>query len=137
MNENNEKKFITLIKIFIVLAIIGLLVLILTNLQNDPSDIAFSVIAFIISVAALVMTTLQSISISRQLRATQKAVRVVKETGNQVEQLVLQDKKIERELHQDLKLDREIVSVLEEYGVGESEETRQKVARKISRTVRK
>lgn len=137
MNENNEKKFITLIKIFIVLAIIGLLALILTNLQNDPSDIAFSVIAFIISVAALVMTTLQSISISRQLRATQKAVRVVKETGNQVEQLVLQDKKIERELHQDLKLDREIVSVLEEYGVGESEETRQKVARKISRTVRK
>ena len=72
MNDKSEQIFFVLLRIFVGIAIVGLMVLFLTNLGKQPSDIAFSLIAFIISVAALVMTTLQSVSILRQVRVNKK-----------------------------------------------------------------
>lgn len=137
MTEKNEKMFFVLLRVFIVISVIGLLILIVTNINKNPTDIAFSVIAFIISVAALVMTTLQSVSIARQVRVTQRAARLVNETGRQLELLVKEDHIIEREIRKDIEMDKEIIQVLEEYGIGNNESERKQVASQIARKVQK
>lgn len=137
MTEKNEKMFFILLRVFIVISVIGLLILVATNINKNPTDIAFSVIAFIISVAALVMTTLQSVSIARQVRITQKAARLVNETGHQLELLVKEDRIIEREIRKDIEMDKEIMQVLEEYGIGNNESERKQVASQIAKKVQK
>lgn len=135
MTEQNERIFFILLRIFVSLAVIGLLILVVTNINKNPSDIAFSLIAFILSVAALVMTTLQSISISRQVRVTKRAAELVRDTSEQLGLLTKQEHTLEREVRQDLETDEEIMAVLEEFGVGDSKEERIKVASKIAKRV--
>lgn len=136
MSYRSDRRFYTnLIKIFAVLAFIGIAVLVYTSYTTDLADIAFSLIAFMISVAALVMTTLQSLSISRQVRITERAMELMRETDNQLEKLADEERKLSKEIHQDLLLDRKIVEVLEEVGVGNSAEDRHAVAQKIASRV--
>ncbi len=107
------------------------------NEKNERLFIAFSLIAFIISVAALVMTTLQSASIAHQVRVTNHAARLVRETGEQLEKLVKEERSLEREIRRDLMVDEEIVTILEEYGIGNSKSERLKVAARIAEKVGK
>lgn len=137
MNNKSELVFFVLLRIFVGIAIVGLLVLFLTNLGKRPSDIAFSLIAFIISVAALVMTTLQSVSILRQVKVTKKAARLVQESSDMIQLLIKEDKTMERALREDLALDREIVVALEEHGIGSNEEERKAVAKTIKKRLRR
>ena len=96
--KNTQSLYINLIRVFVSIAIIGVALLIYTSLQDDPSNFAFSLIAFVISVAALVMTTLQSLSIARQVRITEKAARLVNETSEELGYLVKEDRKLEKEI---------------------------------------
>ncbi|OGL33571.1 hypothetical protein A3F64_02455 [Candidatus Saccharibacteria bacterium RIFCSPHIGHO2_12_FULL_42_8] len=137
MNNKSEFVFFILLRIFVGIAIVGLIVLFLTNLEKRPSDVAFSLIAFIISVAALVMTTLQSVSILRQVKVTQKAAKLVKESSDMIELLIKEDKTMERALREDLALDREIIVALEEHGIGNNEEERKAVAKTIKKRLRR
>jgi uncharacterized membrane protein YoaK (UPF0700 family) len=133
--KNTQSFYINLVRIFIVVSALGAVILIYTSLQHDPSNLAFSLIAFVISVAALVMTTLQSLSIARQVRITEKAARLVNETSKELKYLVQEDRKLEKEIRQDIVLDHEIIAVLEEFGIGESEEDRRKVASRLAKRV--
>lgn len=133
--RNDSRFYFNLLKIFSVLALIGMAILLYTSLSGDPTDAAFSLIAFVISVAALMMTTLQSLSISRQLRITEQAMRLVRETDRQLEELVDEDRKLSREIRQDIALDRQIVEVLEEVGVGDTAVERREVAGRIARRI--
>lgn len=137
MNNKSELVFFVLLRVFVGIAIVGLIVLFLTNLGKRPSDIAFSLIAFIISVAALVMTTLQSVSILRQVKVTKKAARLVQESSDMIQLLIKEDKTMERALREDLALDREIVVALEEHGIGSNEEERKAVAKTIKKRLRR
>ena len=130
--KDDRSLYILLVKVFIVLSVAGIAALIYTSLQDDPSQIAFSLIAFVISVAALVMTTLQSITIAKQVRVTQQAARLIHTASQQIEALVQEDRKMEREIRKDLKIDQAIIAVLEEHGVGDSEHDRRQVAVKIT-----
>lgn len=130
--KDDRTLYMALVRIFVILSVIGIAALIFTSLQHDPSQIAFSLIAFVISVAALVMTTLQSLSIARQVRVTQNAARLVHTATQQIEALVKEDRKMEKEIRQDLKIDQAIISVLEEHGIGDNEHTRRQVAAKIA-----
>lgn len=78
------------------------------------------------------MTTLQSLSIARQVQLTERAAREVRETGTQLEALIREDHRLEREIRQDIKLDHEIIAVLEEHGVGDDDEQRHVVAKRIA-----
>lgn len=129
--------YLLLVKIFIVIATIGVATLLYAGLHDNPSSVAFSLIAFVISVAALVMTTLQSLSIARQVHITQRSARLVGEASVRIEQLVAQDGKLEQEIAQDLKLDRAIITILEEYGVGDDHVVRAQVADRIAQVVTK
>lgn len=137
MNNKSELIFFVLLRIFVGIAIVGLIVLFLTNLDKRPSDVAFSLIAFIISVAALVMTTLQSVSILRQVKVTKKAAKLVQESSDMIQLLIKEDKTMERALREDLALDREIVVALEEHGLGNNEEERKAVAKSIKKRLRR
>ena len=136
MSYKSDRRFyLNLLKIFVVLAFVGIAILIYTGFSNDPTSIAFSLIAFMISVAALMMTTLQSLSISHQLRITENAMKLMRETDRQLEELVNEDKKLGEEIRQDIALDLRIVEVLEEVGVGDTEEERRVVAQQIARRI--
>lgn len=137
MNEKNEQIFFILLRIFIGFAIFGILVLMITNFGKNPSNIAFSLIFFIISTAALVMTTLQSVSISRQIQTTNHAARLVKETADEIQKLITEERLLERDIRKDLAADEGIVAILEEYGIGANKQERRKVAAKIAEKVGK
>lgn len=115
-------------RVFVLISALGIVILILTNYDKDPSDIAFSLIAFVISVAALIMTTLQSASIAQQVRVTYKATQLVKESAEELHALVKEERILEKEIRQDIAMDQEIMGVLEEYGIGDNQDERQKVA---------
>lgn len=132
MREKTEQRFYLLVKLFVVLGAVGLVVFILSNLNSAPEEVAFSLIAFVVSIAAVIMTTLQSITIGQQIRMTKKAADLVDETAEQVRKLVKEDIKIEREIHEDLELDHELINILEDVGVGDNEDERRKVAKRIS-----
>ena len=136
MKDKSEVVFFVLLRIFVGVAIVGLIVLFVTSLDKRPSDIAFSLIAFFISVAALVMTTLQSVSILRQVRVTKRAAHLVQESSDMIERLIKEDKTMEKVLREDLALDKEIVMALEEHGVGDDEAERRAVAKTIKRRLR-
>lgn len=135
--KNTQSFYINLVRVFVIISVIGAAILIYTSLQDDPSNLAFSLIAFVISVAALVMTTLQSLLIARQMRVTQKAARLVHETSEGLKHLVQEDQKLEREIRQDITLDHEIIAVLEEFGVGDDEDERRKVAARITKKLKR
>lgn len=137
MSRKSDRIFFVLILVFIIIAAIGLIFLVVTNIGKNPSDIAFSLIAFVISVAALVMTTLQSVSIARQVRITTRAARLVGESTEQLSMLVKEEHVIEKEIRQDIAMDQEIFSILEEYGIGDNQDERKKVATKIAEKVDK
>ncbi len=135
MKEKSEQKFYLLVKAFVLLGAVGLIVFVLSNLHSTPQEVAFSLIAFIISVAAVIMTTLQSISISQQIKITKKASDIVDETAEQVRKLIATDNRMEKEIREDLALDHEIVAALEEVGIGDDENERREVARRISKKI--
>lgn len=122
-------------RVFVLISALGIVILILTNYDKDPSDIAFSLIAFAISVAALIMTTLQSASIAQQVRVTYKATQLVKESADDLHALIKEERILEREIRQDIAMDQEIMGVLEEYGIGDNQDERKKVAAAVTTKV--
>lgn len=133
-----EKKFYyLLVQLFVTIAVVGLVLLFLSAIGKTPSEMLFSIIAFVVSVAALVMTTLQSLSIARQVRLTHKSAQLVHEASKELGQLVEQHKKLEREIHQDMDLDHEIIAILEEYNVGASRHERVAVAGALTEKIKR
>lgn len=129
-----EKRFYyLLVQLFVIVAVIGLVLLFLSAVGKKPSEMLFSIIAFVISVAALVMTTLQSLSIARQVRLTHRSANLVYEASRELDNLVKQDRKLEREIRQDMDLDHEIITTLEKYGIGSSKDERKAVAKALTK----
>lgn len=135
-HKNGQSVYYLLVKITAIVAIIGAGLLLYTGIDT-PGTTVFSLIAFTISVVALVMTTLQSVLIARQVRVTERAARLVHETGLRLERLETEDRLLERDIRKDILLDREIIGVLEEFGIGDNEEERKKVAQHISHKVKR
>lgn len=124
-------------RIIVLVALVGIGLMIFTNIGQDPTDLTFSLLAFSIGVAALLVTILQSITVAKQLEITRKAAHDVRETGEQLKSLVTKDSRLVREIHEDIELDRDIISILEEHGVGDSAEARHNVAKHIAKRVGK
>lgn len=129
--REDRERYVMLAKVILVVAVIGIVALIYANIGNDPSHVAFSLIAFVVSVAALLMTMLQNLTITRQLRATERTTRLLHETIEGVGSLTRADRKLGQEVRADIKLDHEIVALLEQSGVFANEHERKKVARRI------
>lgn len=137
MNLKYEERFALLVKIFLIAGVIGLIAFVASNFHQRPSVIAFGLVAFVFTVAALIMTTMQSISIARQAKVTNHAAELVRQTSKQLEMLVKEDRLMKDVINKDLELDRMIVSALEEHGVGDNEHERKKVAHTIVQKIKK
>lgn len=135
--RKDKTLYLVLIRSIIVVAIVGVAALVYASLQDDPTEFAFSLIAFIVSVAALLLTALQSLTIAKQLRATERAAELVRDASEQIELLRKKDGELAREIRKDVAFDQEIIAALEELGVGDSPEHRHKVAAHIARKVGK
>jgi hypothetical protein len=132
--KQKEKVFHNILVVTAIAAIIGVIALILNNVFGGPT-IAFDLIAFITGVAALIMTTLQSISISRQLHITERSNDKLNETINTIEKLVMVDRKIAREVEEDSEFDHEIVMALTDGSI--DDQTRQEIADTIRQAVKR
>jgi hypothetical protein len=89
----NEEMPQIVLRVTIVLAIVGSLILLVTRKDTGPS-LAFDLLAYVISIMAVVLTTLQSIAIARQVRLTRHSAAKVTEAVNKLEELVVTDKKL-------------------------------------------
>ncbi len=131
----NEEMPQIVLRVTIVLAIVGSLILLVTRKDTGPS-LAFDLLAYVISIMAVVLTTLQSIAIARQVRLTRHSAAKVTEAVNKLEELVVADKKLTKIILKDSELDAQIVLALADYGVGKSAQEREKIAKFVSKKIR-
>lgn len=132
-HSNESKLNERLLIVFMALTAIGVAILLANSLGEHPSVIAFSLIAFTVSAAALLMSTYQNFATARQLRMMESMLRAMRQAAHNVEELTIEDRKLEREIRQDMKLDQEVIAILEEYGVGGSAADRKAVAKRLAR----
>lgn len=105
MNKRSERTFIIILQLTATIAVVGIVLLIYTRWQNGPSTV-FDLLAYVVSIAALAMTTLQSISISRQVRITENAGNKISEATKKLESLIATDKLLTTEIKKDIELDK-------------------------------
>ncbi|MCA9334963.1 hypothetical protein KC953_02355 [Candidatus Saccharibacteria bacterium] len=134
--KDAQNRYLLFVRIIILVSLIGLGMLIFANIGEDPSHLTFSLIAFGISVAALLVTILQSITITRQMQLTRRAVHEVHETSESLKDLINSDHRLANEVHKDIALDHEVIAALEEFGLGADEAERTRVAKNITRKLK-
>lgn len=134
MEYKNEEVFHTILRITMIVAITASIALLITKRDAGPT-VAFDLLAYVISFVALILTTLQSISIAQQVRITRHASAKITEALHSIEELVAVDKKLSREVARDAALDEQIIAVLAKHGVGENGEQREKIAKAVARNV--
>lgn len=131
--ENEEMPHIVL-RVTFVIAIVGALILLVTRRDTGPS-LAFDLLAYVVSIMAVVLTTLQSIAIARQVRLTRHSTAKVTEVVGKLEGLIAADRELARIVRQDSKIDAKIVEALAEYGIGDSVVEREKIAKAVSKKI--
>lgn len=84
--------------------------------DKGPSG-AFQALAFIISAVALIMTTLQSVLIRKQMIETRKNTKIMSDAANQITSLLVNDEEQTEIMNQDLELDKILIDVLTGHGL--------------------
>lgn len=131
-SRHQRTLYTKLVWVFIAIAVVGVGVLVYESAIGQSDAVLFSLVVFVISIAALVMTTLQGISAERQLRLTEDIMRQARQSSRSMEKLVEEDRKLERDIRKDMRLDQEVVDILEQYGVGKNAQVRRQVAEHIA-----
>lgn len=134
--RTDRERYLLFARIIVVVAALGAVALIFANLENNPTHLAYSLIAFIVSATALVMTILQNLSISQQIRTTERSARLMHETAERLEELVKKESALARDVREDIELDHEILAALQEHGVGANDEERHAVAKRIATKIK-
>lgn len=128
--HKNTSTYLIFLRLFIVVALVGLILLLYNGLSTHPSQTVFTLIVFVMSVSALVMTTLQSVSGVRQLELTRRAARQVEEASERIRILTSEEKALTREVRKDVHLDEEILAILQEFEL--EEEHKKVVAQRLT-----
>lgn len=136
MKYKNEEIFHYILRITVLVAVISSIALLITKRDAGPT-VAFDLLAYIISFTALILATLQSITISRQMRITRNAAAKITEALHSLDDLVKADAKLSKVINHDARLDEKIIAALAEHGIGENEEQRTKIARSVRRAANK
>lgn len=136
MEHKNEEIWHTILRIIVILAIMGSILLLVTKRDAGP-DVAFDLLAYVISVTALVLTTLQSISIARQVRITRHAAAKVTESINRLDELTAASQHLTQVIEHDTELDEKIVAALSEHAVGKNASDRAQIAKTVRKHVKR
>lgn len=119
-----------------IVAITASVALLITKRDAGPT-VAFDLLAYVISFTALILTTLQSISIARQVRMTRHASAKITEALHSIEELTQAERKLSREIERDADLDEQIIAAFAEHGIGQNESDRSAIAKKVRKQLRK
>lgn len=126
----NEEIFQTILRITMIVAIVASIALLITKRDAGPT-VAFDLLAYVVSFTALILTTLQSISIARQVRITRHASAKITEALHSIEALTQADNKLSREIAKDTELDEKIIAALLQHGVGKDRADRSSIAKTV------
>lgn len=135
MLENKQTPQIVL-RVVTLAAIIGSVILLITKRGNGTA-IVYDFFVYAISISALTLTTLQSISIARQIRITRRSSGKITEAVNKLEELEVQERKLERAVMHDDVMERLVAKALHEAGVGNNDTERKRVAKIVRRELKK
>ncbi len=126
----------TLVIALVIVALFGL-VLLVGQQYLGYSGLAFELLAYGLSIVALILAVLSVINGIRQGRVMKRIVHDVHKAVTDISEVADTNEKIRRKLSEDHHMNRIIAEVLGEYGLGEDQKTRQKIARRVSRRLKK
>lgn len=135
MEYKNEEIFHTILRITLLVALVASVALLITKRDAGPT-VAFDLLAYVISFTALILTTLQSISIARQVRITRHAAAKITEALHSIEELTQADKKLSKSIQKDAELDQKIVEALSLHGVGRTQKQRGEIAESVRQNLK-
>ena len=135
MRARIQRSWVLIIAL-VVVALAGL-VLLFGRQYLGYGGLAYELIAYGISVIALVLAVLSVLNSVRQGRIMRRMVRDVHHAVAELEDVSQTSAKIQRQLGKDYRMNQAIAEVLAEHGVGENEKVRQKIARKVARRLKK
>lgn len=136
VSQRQKSLYTKLVWVFIAISAVGVGILFYESMVGQSDAVLFSLIVFVISISALIMTTLQGISADRQMRLTESILRKTNQSNRNMEQLVAEDRKLASDIRKDMALDQEVIAILEEYGVGSNADERHRVAKRLAQISR-
>lgn len=119
-----------------VVVVVGVALLVSRQVFNY-SGLAFDFLTYILSIAAIALAILSVSYNIQQGRILRRMVREVHEAIAELKEVSDSNDKIEREIDEEFHMNKAITDVLAEYGVGDNEQMRRRIARKASRRLKK
>lgn len=129
-----ETKYLIYALSGVVLLGLGLL---LARQVFDVAGVAFDVMTYILSVVALALAVLSVVNSVQQQRAMRRMVHDVHTALSEIEGVADTNQAIERKVRDEHRLSTAIAEVLAEYGMGENEKIRKKIARRVGKKLKK
>lgn len=124
--------------LLLIIALVAIIGAVLVLLHASSVELAaFELITFGVGIAALTLATLGSMNSIHQTKVMRKIAREVHDTLGGIKVIDKENETIKRKLAQDVRLAHEIMDVLTESNMGDSEDERRHVAGKIEHRIRK
>lgn len=118
-------------------AILGSVILLLTMREASGTALVYELFVYAISISALTLTTLQSLSIARQIRITRRSTSKITEAVNKIEELDHVERQLARIIMHDKEIEKVIVKALHRSRVGANDKERAKIARIVREELNK
>lgn len=132
----NDRASHIVLRLITLFAILGSVVLLLAK-KDTGSALAYELFVYAISISALTLTTLQSISIARQIRITRRSSGKITEAVNKLQELEAAERKLTRIVMHDETMEKVIAKALHEAKVGTNDVERAKIAKSVRRELNK
>lgn len=126
----------TLIVVLAITVLVGLGLLI-SRQVFEYGGLAFDVLTYVLSIAALVLAIVSVTNSIRQNRVMRRMVRDVHAAVLELQEVAASNDKIEREISEEYHMNKVITDVLSEYGIGEDEHVRRTIAKQVSHRLKK
>ena len=124
----NERASHIVLRLITLGAIVGSVILLLAK-KGSGTDLAYELLVYAISISALTLTTLQSISIARQMRITRRSTGKLTEAVNKLEELEAVERQLTRVVMHDEEIEKVIVKALHQAKVGANDTERARIAK--------
>lgn len=124
----NERASHLVLRLITLAAIVGSVILLLAK-KGSGTDLAYELFVYAISISALTLTTLQSISIARQMRITRRSTGKLTEAVNKLEELEAVERQLTRVVMHDEEIEGVIIRALHEAKVGANDKERTRIAK--------
>lgn len=125
------------LRVITLLAILGSAILLLNKKDTTGTALAYEMFVYAISISALTLTTLQSLSIARQIRMTRRSTGKITEAVNKIEELDHVERRLARIIMHDEAIEKVIIRALHESKVGANDKERAKIARIVREELNK